>query len=278
MAEIVLTVEQTAIVGHDPKKHARVLAGPGTGKSATLVALMSELLAGKKRPRVRLLTFTRAATAELAKKLSENPSTLVERPSTIHSFAISVLLRNPGAGSLPQPLRLADDWEFANVIRPTLAARAGVGLLRLDALVRELAAPQSSPHSGPRLQSAFRTSTAARALLRWPKPGRGGTIRSGRYQIARASSAKASTRRTAGPHTRVPTDAAEPCRTARWLHGRSSGPYRRAQSPLHRLHVRSGPDLQLRSGLCVRRPARGKRLHQWRSPGRVKLRRSTGRR
>jgi superfamily I DNA/RNA helicase len=66
VAEIVLTSEQVAVLAHDRGRPARVLAGPGTGKSATLVALIAEIVKEKPSPRVRLLTFTRAATAELA--------------------------------------------------------------------------------------------------------------------------------------------------------------------------------------------------------------------
>src|SRR5437867_4150026 len=83
------TAEQQAILGHRPGQHARVLAGPGTGKSATLVALVNEVLGGNPSPRVRLLTFTRAATAELARKVSQHPAGAALRPSTIHSFALS---------------------------------------------------------------------------------------------------------------------------------------------------------------------------------------------
>ena len=90
---------------------ARVLAGPGTGKSATLVAFLENLLEADPSLRVKLLTFTRAATADLAKIVSEDPSAASERPSTIHSFSISVLLRNPGTGDFPEPLRIADKWE-----------------------------------------------------------------------------------------------------------------------------------------------------------------------
>jgi hypothetical protein len=56
------TAEQAAILAHDHRHHARVLAGPGTGKSATLVALVDHLLTGNHALRVKLLTFTRAAT------------------------------------------------------------------------------------------------------------------------------------------------------------------------------------------------------------------------
>src|ERR1035438_10017031 len=110
------TEERAAILGLDYRRHARVLAGPGTGKSATLVALVDHLLEGNPAPRIKLLTFTRAATAELAKKVSEHPATAAERPSTIHSFSISVLLRNPGTGDFPEPLRIADKWENDEIV------------------------------------------------------------------------------------------------------------------------------------------------------------------
>jgi DNA helicase-2/ATP-dependent DNA helicase PcrA len=153
VAEIVLTAEQKAVLAHDRDYPARVLAGPGTGKSATLVALIGKMVKEKPAPRVRLLTFTRAATAELANKLEDHPAAIVERPSTIHSFAISVLLRNGSVGDLPRPLRIADDWERHEIVRPTLARRAGVGVKRLDLLLRELAANWESlaPHEEPEI-------------------------------------------------------------------------------------------------------------------------------
>lgn len=159
------TPEQNAILAYEPGHHAFVLAGPGTGKSATLVALIERLVEGVEAPRVRLLTFTRAATGELAKKVADHPAAAAERPSTIHSFAISVLLRNPGAGDFPEPLRIADPWEYQTVIRPTLAARVGVGVRDLDRLVREMAAAWESltPEEDPEVDSAVR----ARFLGAW---------------------------------------------------------------------------------------------------------------
>lgn len=140
MAAFVPTTEQAAILGHDPGRHARVLAGPGTGKSATLVALIEDLLGRDEPPRIRLLTFTRAATAELAGKVAAHPHAAAERPSTVHSFALSVLVRNPGAGGLPQPLRIADTWEQKHVVNRTLSRRLGIRLDRIDNLFREMAA------------------------------------------------------------------------------------------------------------------------------------------
>lgn len=133
-----LTTEQQAILGHDPRRHARVLAGPGTGKSTTMVEFLHRMRAEHDSLRVRMLTFTRAATAELAEKVAGHPEE-AERPSTIHSFAISILLRNPGTGGFPEPLRIADDWEYDNLVRPTLAKRAGIGQRELDKLRQEMA-------------------------------------------------------------------------------------------------------------------------------------------
>jgi len=165
MAAFVPTPEQQAILGHDPNRHARVLAGPGTGKSATLVALVDQLLADRPAPRFKLLTFTRAATGELAKKVSEHPAAAAERPSTIHSFAISVLLQNPGTGDFPQPLRIADDWEDDNIVRPTLAHRIQVRKDRLENLFREMASNWESLRRelSPRVDRAER----ARFLGAW---------------------------------------------------------------------------------------------------------------
>ena len=155
------TPEQREILAHDRRRHARVLAGPGTGKSATVVALVDQLLVGNPAPRIKLITFTRAATAELAKKVSDHPAAATERPSTMHSFSISVLLRNPGTGHFPQPLRIADSWENDEIVKPTLAKRINVRVTKLDNLIREMAAnweylePRELPDVDPADRARF---------------------------------------------------------------------------------------------------------------------------
>ena len=152
------TPEQRLILAHDWRIHARLLAGPGTGKSATLVALVDQLLTENPAPRIKLITFTRAATAELAKKVSEHPAAAAERPSTMHSFSIAVLLRNPGTGDFPQPLRIADKWEEKRIVHPTLAHRINVRVNHLDNLIREMAANWEflQPREHPRVEPAER--------------------------------------------------------------------------------------------------------------------------
>jgi DNA helicase-2/ATP-dependent DNA helicase PcrA len=158
MAEFRPTPEQQRILDHEVTRHARVLAGPGTGKSATIVALIDDVLSRVPAPRVRLLTFTRAATGELAKRVSEHPAAAAERPSTVHSFAISVLVRNPGAAHLPSPLRIADNWEYRTIVRPTLARRTGVDVQTLEDLVQEMAANWESlqEHHDPSIPAELR--------------------------------------------------------------------------------------------------------------------------
>jgi superfamily I DNA/RNA helicase len=136
MAPFIPTDEQNAILGHDAGRHDRILAGPGTGKSATVIAWLTH----QNPDRARLLTFTRAATGELVQKLREREDIDIERPSTIHAFCIAVLLRNGGVGEFPRPFRMADDWETDNIVEPTLARRLQIGRRDVVKLFSELAA------------------------------------------------------------------------------------------------------------------------------------------
>lgn len=158
---MILTDEQEAVANHPLGTHGRVLAGPGTGKSTTAAALAERLLAADDPPRLRFLTFTRAATTELARKLSPEQAHLLEQPSTIHSFSISVLLQNPGSASFPAPLRIPDDYEYKQLVRPHLARRAQVSVRKLDKLVSEMAAkweslnPEEHPNITPEERARF---------------------------------------------------------------------------------------------------------------------------
>lgn len=148
-----LTEEQQGVVNHPLPGHGRILAGPGTGKSTIAAALAERLLAEDHPPKLKFLTFTRAATAELAKKLLAGQADIHRQPSTIHSFSISALLRNPGCASFPQPLRIPDDYEYNTLIRPHLARRVKVPVKKLDKLVAEMAAKWESlnPEEHPKV-------------------------------------------------------------------------------------------------------------------------------
>jgi DNA helicase-2/ATP-dependent DNA helicase PcrA len=130
------TAEQDAVINHPGDRHGRVLAGPGTGKSATVIRLLLRLRADGVRG--RLLTFTRAAMNELKEKVSEHPEDL-PTPSTVHSFAIATLLSNPGTSGLPEPIRIADDWEWKFLIREHLKDMIECSVRLIDRAKQEMA-------------------------------------------------------------------------------------------------------------------------------------------
>jgi DNA helicase-2/ATP-dependent DNA helicase PcrA len=166
--KILLTDEQQAIVNHPLPGHGRVLAGPGTGKSATAVALAEGILTtGQNQSKVKFLTFTRATTQELGKKLSSSQLNIIDKPSTIHSFSISTLLRNPGCASFPEPLRIPDDFEYKILIRPHLGKQTQVGVRKLDGLIAEMAAKWESlnPEERPGITSEERARFMGAWLL-----------------------------------------------------------------------------------------------------------------
>ena len=70
----------------------RIVAGlaHGAGKSATLVALITSSWKMCRRHVYDCSPLPRAATRPTAKKVAEHPAAAAERPSTIHSFSISV--------------------------------------------------------------------------------------------------------------------------------------------------------------------------------------------
>ncbi len=107
--------------------NARLLAGPGTGKTRVLTRRIVYLVSIQNidPQHIVALTFTRAATQELRNRtqglLGANQ---MPRISTLHSFALRQLLRNAHRlNDLPQPLRIADDWEERHVILEDLKAR-----------------------------------------------------------------------------------------------------------------------------------------------------------
>ncbi len=115
-------------------RHARLLAGPGTGKTLTLTRRVCFLVEeqGIAPENILALTFTRAAARELRQRIQTElgPENL-PRVSTLHAFALRQLLRNaPRIALLPQPLRIADDWEERHIILEDL--KQLLHLQRLD--------------------------------------------------------------------------------------------------------------------------------------------------
>ncbi len=114
-----LTEEQTVAASHYGS-NARLLAGPGTGKTLVLSRRISFLVDnGIAEPvQILALTFTRAAAHELRQRVAkELGSESIPRISTLHSFALRQLLRNSSQlQDWPNPTRIADDWEERHII------------------------------------------------------------------------------------------------------------------------------------------------------------------
>ena len=111
--------------------HARLLAGPGTGKTLTLTRHVCFLVAERNVPPGNILavTFTRAAARELRQRVQkELGEEQCPRISTLHSFALRQLLKNATRiTDLPQPLRIADDWEERHIILEDLKTLLNLG-------------------------------------------------------------------------------------------------------------------------------------------------------
>jgi len=128
-----LLPEQRIAASHEGT-HARLLAGPGTGKTLSLTSRICYLIENRnvEPEEILALTFTRAAAYVLRQRVSEELGTdRMPRISTIHSFSLRQLLRNSRLiTALPQPLRIADDWEERNIITEDL--KAMLGLARIE--------------------------------------------------------------------------------------------------------------------------------------------------
>ena len=87
--------EQTQVVDGSLDKHQLIIAGPGSGKTRTLTERVRHLVSeGISQERIRVITFTRAATAEFKQRL-ENEYRLTDVPvSTIHSLARHILKKS----------------------------------------------------------------------------------------------------------------------------------------------------------------------------------------
>lgn len=119
------TSDQIKAIDH-VGNHARLLAGPGTGKTKTLTRrVLSLILQHNADPgTILLLTFTRLAAAQLKdeiKKVLEPLGKAIPQVSTLHSFALRQILYNSSRiDALPRPIRIADDWEERHIIQEDL--------------------------------------------------------------------------------------------------------------------------------------------------------------
>jgi superfamily I DNA/RNA helicase/RecB family exonuclease len=128
-AATVPTAEQRAVIEHSSGRLA-VLAGPGTGKTTTLVEAIADRIErrGVHPSALLVLTFSRRAAAELATRVAARLETTTSEPivRTVHSFAYAIARRAAADSGQPAP-RLLEAGQADLMVREILAGHADDG-------------------------------------------------------------------------------------------------------------------------------------------------------
>src|SRR5689334_23222990 len=129
----VLDPSQRAVVEHE-RGPLLVLAGPGTGKTTTLVEAVVERVARGAAPdQVLVLTFSRKAADELRERIATRLGRTVAEPAayTFHSWCFALVRAHAEPG---RPPRLLSQPERDVRIRELLAGHAeGAGTVQWPA-------------------------------------------------------------------------------------------------------------------------------------------------
>ncbi|MEU6991780.1 UvrD-helicase domain-containing protein [Streptomyces sp. NPDC046465] len=102
-----------------------VLAGPGTGKTTTLVEAVAERVAqGGDPARILVLTFSRKAAVELRDRMALRiGAALAPQATTFHSFCYALVRAHQDADLFVEPLRLLSGPEQDVAVRELLAGQ-----------------------------------------------------------------------------------------------------------------------------------------------------------
>ncbi|MGY0058661.1 ATP-dependent helicase [Streptomyces sp. LZ34] len=120
-----LDARQRAVVDH-PGGPLLVLAGPGTGKTTTLVEAVTERVRGGADPeRILVLTFSRKAAVELRDRMAARlGGARGPQATTFHSFCYALVRAHQDMDIFADPLRLLSGPEQDVVVRDLLAGQA----------------------------------------------------------------------------------------------------------------------------------------------------------
>ncbi|EGG45111.1 ATP-dependent DNA helicase [Streptomyces griseoaurantiacus M045] len=119
-----LDAAQRAVVDHRTGP-LLVLAGPGTGKTTTLVESVAARIArGTDPERILVLTFSRRAAVELRDRLALRiGAERAPRATTFHSFGYALVRAHQDSGLFVEPLRLLSGPEQDVTVRGLLAGQ-----------------------------------------------------------------------------------------------------------------------------------------------------------
>ncbi|MET9772827.1 ATP-dependent DNA helicase [Streptomyces sp. NPDC006367] len=127
-----LDAAQRAVVDHRSGP-LLVLAGPGTGKTTTLVESVAARVArGGDPERILVLTFSRKAAAELRDRMAlRMGAARAPRATTFHSFGYALVRAHQDSELFAEPLRLLSGPEQDVAVRELLAGQADLERLGL---------------------------------------------------------------------------------------------------------------------------------------------------
>ncbi|MFF1481544.1 ATP-dependent helicase [Streptomyces sp. NPDC058301] len=122
-----LDARQRAVVDHG-QGPLLVLAGPGTGKTTTLVeAVAARVDAGADPERILVLTFSRKAAVELRDRMALRlGGTRGPQATTFHSYCYALVRAHQDADLFAEPLRLLSGPEQDVAVRDLLAGQLGL--------------------------------------------------------------------------------------------------------------------------------------------------------
>ncbi|MEW2298659.1 ATP-dependent DNA helicase [Streptomyces sp. NPDC006655] len=128
-----LDAAQRAVVDHESGP-LLVLAGPGTGKTTTLVESVAARIArGADPERILVLTFSRKAAVELRDRMALRVGAArAPRATTFHSYCYALVRAHQDSGLFVNPLRLLSGPEQDVTVRELLAGEAELERLGLD--------------------------------------------------------------------------------------------------------------------------------------------------
>ncbi|MFJ3797187.1 ATP-dependent helicase [Streptomyces sp. NPDC090088] len=128
-----LDAAQRAVVDHGSGP-LLVLAGPGTGKTTTLVESVAARIArGDDPERILVLTFSRKAAVELRDRMALRVGAArAPRATTFHSYCYALIRAHQDSGLFVDPLRLLSGPEQDVTVRELLAGQPDLERLGLD--------------------------------------------------------------------------------------------------------------------------------------------------
>ncbi len=115
----ILNSEQEKIISHK-NGHSIIIAGPGTGKTATLAYRIAGIIKNNKTDSILAVTFTVKAASELKERILKtvnNSNKVNIKTATFHSLCSSILREQSAKIGLIENFKITDDKEQSEILK-----------------------------------------------------------------------------------------------------------------------------------------------------------------